>query len=90
PELISQSCYRAQEDFRMKSFLLFFTIILLVVIQIQTGSLGQATTAASGTNKNSTSTKKTPLKSGASSIIDAGACSFLFFANTLMCLFYLS
>nr|Q63064.1 RecName: Full=CAMPATH-1 antigen; AltName: Full=Lymphocyte differentiation antigen B7; AltName: CD_antigen=CD52; Flags: Precursor [Rattus norvegicus]CAA54126.1 RB7 antigen [Rattus norvegicus] len=96
----------------MNTFLLLLTISLLVVVQIQTGDLGQnstavttpankaATTAAATTKaaattatKTTTAVRKTPgkpPKAGASSITDVGACTFLFFANTLMCLFYLS
>ncbi|XP_021056846.1 CAMPATH-1 antigen-like [Mus pahari] len=74
----------------MNGFLLFLTISLLVVAQIQTGVLGQATTAATDRRNTTKKTSGKPPKNGASSIIDAGACSFLFFANTLMCLFYLS
>ncbi|XP_032744123.1 CAMPATH-1 antigen isoform X1 [Rattus rattus] len=97
----------------MNTFLLLLTASLLVVVQIQTGILGQnstaavtpankaATAAAAATTKaaaatatkTTTAVRKTPgkaPKAGASSITDVGACTFLFFANTLMCLFYLS
>ncbi|XP_032744124.1 CAMPATH-1 antigen isoform X2 [Rattus rattus] len=78
----------------MNTFLLLLTASLLVVVQIQTGILGQNSTAAAATaTKTTTAVRKTPgkaPKAGASSITDVGACTFLFFANTLMCLFYLS
>ncbi|XP_052031653.1 CAMPATH-1 antigen [Apodemus sylvaticus] len=102
----------------MNGFLLLLTISLLVVVQIQTGVLGQnstgataaaptankatgagggggaaATTKTTKTTTHATTAKKTPgkpPKAGASSIIDVGTCSFLFFASTFMCLFYLS
>ncbi|MEJ1282300.1 CAMPATH-1 antigen-like [Cricetulus griseus] len=81
----------------MNSFLLLVTISLLVAVQIQTGVLGDngtkaSPTTASGSRTTLVTTKKTPgkpPKSGASSLVDVGACSFFFFTNTLMSLFYL-
>ncbi|XP_052571104.1 CAMPATH-1 antigen-like [Peromyscus californicus insignis] len=92
PELISQSCYRSPGRSRMNGFLLVFTISLLVAVQIQTGVLGQNDTQAKPPTPAAGITIKLPAKpakGGAPSLINVGACSFFFFANTFMCLVYL-
>ncbi|XP_004394763.1 PREDICTED: CAMPATH-1 antigen [Odobenus rosmarus divergens] len=63
------------------SFFLLLTISLLVLIQVETGVLGNGTTAAT--------TKKPKSVSPALSNLGGGSV-FLFLANTLIQLFYLS
>ncbi|XP_005079710.1 CAMPATH-1 antigen [Mesocricetus auratus] len=74
----------------MNSFLLLVTISLLVAVQIQTGVLGNNATKVTTPARPATTVKHASPRSGASSLIDAGACSFFFFANFLMCFFSLS
>ncbi|XP_055467439.1 CAMPATH-1 antigen-like [Psammomys obesus] len=57
---------------------------------VKGGTAKAPTTKASATKAPTTKATSKPSKSGAASITDVGAYNFFFFANTLMCLFYLS
>ncbi|XP_070102638.1 CAMPATH-1 antigen isoform X2 [Equus przewalskii] len=86
PAFISKSCCQEshQDPPKMKGFLfLLFTISLLVMIQIQTGVLGNKT-------KTMTTTKR-PTKGAAPALGSlGGSCVLLFFTNALIRLFHLS
>uniref|UniRef100_A0ABI8AHL1 CAMPATH-1 antigen n=1 Tax=Felis catus TaxID=9685 RepID=A0ABI8AHL1_FELCA len=85
PAFISKSCYQEshQDSPKMKGFLfLLLTISLLVMIQIQTGVLGNTTTAATTTKKPKSATPPLSSLSGGSVL--------LFLANILVQFFYLS
>ncbi|XP_021499741.1 CAMPATH-1 antigen-like [Meriones unguiculatus] len=57
---------------------------------VKGGTAKAPTTKAPTTKAPTTKATSKPSKSGAASITDVGAYNFFFFANTLMCLFYLS
>ncbi|OWK12590.1 CD52, partial [Cervus elaphus hippelaphus] len=86
PEFTSKSCYRESrgEPSKMKGFLfLLFTISLLIMIQIQTGVLGNRTTTIT------TSSKKPQSGSPAFGSLAGGSILF-FLTNTLIQLFHLT